>query len=163
MLVGALGMEAQIAGGIFAVSLIISGVLNIAYFWPVVYTAFFESEDEHDAKPLAEFPMGGIRDSYESVVAAGGGPAAADGGHEDEGHDTHSDHDDHGHHNGPPPGGWDRRTPFTESTWLMLVPITVIVTGAVVLGVVPGMTGFLDLAIEISEQVLGVTIGGGLA
>ncbi|MEF8786773.1 MAG: proton-conducting transporter membrane subunit [Haloarculaceae archaeon] len=163
MLVGALGMEAQIAGGIFAVSLIISGVLNIAYFWPVVYTAFFESEDEHDAKPLAEFPMGGIRDSYESVVAADGGPAAADGGHEDEGHETHSDHDDHGHHNGPPPGGWDRRTPFTESTWLMLVPITVIVTGAVVLGVVPGMTGFLDLAIEISEQVLGVTIGGGLA
>jgi formate hydrogenlyase subunit 3/multisubunit Na+/H+ antiporter MnhD subunit len=167
MLVGALGMEAQIAGAIFAGSLIISGVLNIAYFWPVVYTAFFESEDEHDAKPLAEFPMGGIRKSYQNVVAADGGPAAADGGHDEadhsHNHDEHTDHDDHGHHNGPPPGGWDRRTPFTESTWLMLVPITVIVTGAVVLGIVPGMTGFLNLAIEISEQVLGVTIGGGLA
>jgi NADH:ubiquinone oxidoreductase subunit 5 (subunit L)/multisubunit Na+/H+ antiporter MnhA subunit len=44
---------------VFAVALLVSGVLNIAYFWPVVYQAFFESEDAHDAKPLVEAPLGG--------------------------------------------------------------------------------------------------------
>ena len=33
---------------IFAVVLLISGMLNIAYFWPIVYQAFFESPDAHD-------------------------------------------------------------------------------------------------------------------
>ncbi|MFT4882649.1 MAG: formate hydrogenlyase subunit 3/multisubunit Na+/H+ antiporter MnhD subunit [Natronomonas sp.] len=44
---------------IFAVALLVSGVLNIAYFWPVVYQAFFQSEDAHDAKPLVEAKFGG--------------------------------------------------------------------------------------------------------
>jgi formate hydrogenlyase subunit 3/multisubunit Na+/H+ antiporter MnhD subunit len=44
---------------VFAVALLVSGVLNIAYFWPVVYQAFFETEDAHDAKPLVEAPLGG--------------------------------------------------------------------------------------------------------
>ena len=154
MLIGSLGMEAQLAGIIFAGSLIVSGVLNIAYFWPIVYAAFFESEDEHDAKPLVEFPMGGERESSSEVAADGGdhGPGVD--------HDDHGQHDHDGHHHGPPPGGWERHKPWTESTWLMLMPITVIVTGAVVLGVVPGVTGFLDLAIQISEAVLGTDLGG---
>ncbi|MEF8807582.1 cation:proton antiporter [Natronomonas sp.] len=44
---------------VFAVALLVSGVLNIAYFWPVVYQAFFQSEDAHDAKPLVEAKLGG--------------------------------------------------------------------------------------------------------
>jgi len=44
---------------IYTVALLVSGVLNIAYFWPVVYQAYFESEDAHDAKPLVEHPFGG--------------------------------------------------------------------------------------------------------
>jgi len=44
---------------VFAVALLVSGVLNIAYFWPVVYQAFFESEDAHDSKPLVEASLGG--------------------------------------------------------------------------------------------------------
>ncbi|SEO37613.1 multisubunit sodium/proton antiporter, MrpD subunit [Halogranum amylolyticum] len=54
----------------FTVALLVSGVLNIAYFWPVVYQAFFESEtpDGHDRKPLIENPLGG-----RSAVAADGG------------------------------------------------------------------------------------------
>ncbi|MFO7833335.1 MAG: cation:proton antiporter [Halohasta sp.] len=40
-------------------ALLLSGILNIVYFWPVVYTAFFEAEDAHDAKPLVDFPLGG--------------------------------------------------------------------------------------------------------
>ena len=40
-------------------ALLLSGILNVVYFWPVVYTAFFEAEDKHDAKPLVDFPLGG--------------------------------------------------------------------------------------------------------
>ncbi|WP_121744985.1 proton-conducting transporter transmembrane domain-containing protein [Natronorubrum halophilum] len=177
---------------LFAAVLLLSGVLNIAYFWPVVYTAFFESEDRHDAKPVLEFPRGGILESYgvtsgESVAADGG--ERPDGGSTDNGSDDHeyavdrypSDHtvpdgvepgrsdtgdsvravDHHGDHDdhltgGPPTGGWQRHSPFDESTWLMLVPITIIVTGAVVLGIVPDYAVFLDLATTIVEGVFGV-------
>ena len=193
------------AGGgywIFAATLLLSGVLNIAYFWPVVYTAFFESEDRHDAKPVLEFPRGGILESYtgdaaDQHVAADGGERADaeaetdpepadDDGRAGEGDDTededyeyavdkypsdhtmpdetdtggervgvtdhHGDHDDH-HTGGPPAGGWQRRSPFAESTWLMLGPIAVIATGAVVLGIVPDTAVFLELATRIVEGI----------
>ncbi len=198
MLIGA----GTVGGGywIFATALIVSGILNIAYLWPVVYTAFFESEERHDAKPLFEFPPGGKRESYfEDVATDGGAPQPAD---DDEGkseakgagtpepmpddggedtheyavdkypsdtdvpggaatHDDHADgHHDHGdhhdHHGGAPPGGWQRHSPFSESTWLMIVPITVIATGAVTLGVIPDYAVFLELATTIVEGVFGV-------
>ena len=204
MLVGALRMgdpsyaigEPTAAGIIFAGALIISGVLNIVYFWPVVYTAFFESEDSHDAKPLVDFPHGGEQQSYGVLddAHADGGDAGTpdkgsepvpDGGTEDgtdegeeyvdyreddtedtndgESHegdeqaDGHGEHEDHRdpHHHGPPPSGWERRSPREESTWLMLVPIAIIVTGAVVLGIVPGNVAFLDLAVQVAEAVTG--------
>jgi formate hydrogenlyase subunit 3/multisubunit Na+/H+ antiporter MnhD subunit len=44
---------------IFAVVLLLSGVLNIAYFWPIVYQAFFETPEASDGKPLVENPIGG--------------------------------------------------------------------------------------------------------
>ena len=121
-------------GVLFASSLIVSGILNIAYFWPIVYTAFFESEDAYDAKPLLEFDMGGEP----------GGQIMPDGG----------EHDEH-HHEGAPPGGWDRRTPFTESTWMMVAPIALLAVGALTLGVVPDHAIFLDLAQFIVEEVIG--------
>jgi len=46
-------------GLVFAAALLVSGVLNIAYFWPVVYQAYFESPEAHDRKPLISAPMGG--------------------------------------------------------------------------------------------------------
>ncbi len=214
LLIGAGGAAGAVHTGywLFATVLIVSGVLNIAYLWPVVYTAFFESEDRHDAKPLLEFPPGGQRESYgvlggenrshpdprtdggapqppddedgsegngagtpfddsgdrgsdESSYAVDEypsdadvpyGPGAARAGertHEDHA-DEHHDHDDH-HHGGPPTGGWDRRTPFTESTWLVVMPIAVIATGAVVLGLVPDYAVFLELADYIVELVEG--------
>ncbi|WP_254809409.1 proton-conducting transporter membrane subunit [Natronosalvus amylolyticus] len=200
---------------IFAASLIVSGVLNIAYLWPVVYTAFFESEDRHDAKPVFEFPAGGERKSYGVLegerdhdvapdggpdddvrkdryavdenpsdadvpfgpgsggsTAAGETPVAAnhdETGHEDNGNDHHDSamnepheihddghHDDH-HHGGAPQGGWERRSAltFSESTWLMLMPITIIVTGAVTLGILPDYAVFLELADTIVAGVTG--------
>ncbi|MXR53076.1 monovalent cation/H+ antiporter subunit D family protein [Halovenus sp. WSH3] len=124
---------------IFAVVLLISGVLNIAYFWPIVYGAFFESHDEADSKPLVEGRFGG-------------GPAeenvAADGGHED------GDHADNHHHGGPGPDGWER-VGWTgqEGSWLMLGPILLIASGAVVLGLIPYEVGFLELIELVAEEV----------
>ena len=147
---------------VFAVVLLVSGVLNIAYFWPIVYGAFFESHDRADAKPLVEGPLGG---TLSRAVAADGGPRT-DGGAEDaddsEGGDGHGqshkhepkhEHDsEHGHHGGPGPGGWDRvGWAGAEGSWLMLGPILVTVGGAVVLGVVPYEAAFLELV----ERVVG--------
>ncbi len=71
----------------FAGALLLSGVLNIIYFWPVVYTAFFEAEDRHDAKPLIDSPLGGETLSLTQP--------RADGGHES-GDDTNPDETDTG-------------------------------------------------------------------
>jgi len=54
---------------VFAAALLVSGVLNIAYFWPVVYQAYFETPEAHDQKPLVSAVFGG----REAVVADGGG------------------------------------------------------------------------------------------
>jgi NADH-quinone oxidoreductase subunit L/multicomponent Na+:H+ antiporter subunit D len=122
---------------VFAVVLLISGVLNIAYFWPIVYGAFFESHDSADSKPLVEGPFGGHLADGEPVP---------DGGDE-------TAHEE-GHHGGPGPGGWDR-VGWTggEGSWLMLGPILAIATGAVVLGVVPFEAVFLDLIESVVQGV----------
>ena len=176
LLIGA--VEANQA--IFAVVLLLSGVLNIAYFWPIVYGAFFESHDDADSKPLVEFPLGG---RASGGASAGEPEAVADGGtaddahdddaaatdehqegghhdtadHEHAGHAVHSDDQhDHDHHGGPPPGGWERAGwTGAEGSWLMLGPILVIVAGAVVLGVVPYQAMFLELIEVIAEGVVG--------
>ncbi|MFD1597637.1 proton-conducting transporter membrane subunit [Halobellus rarus] len=64
----------SIDGGnaIFALVLLTSGLLNIGYFWPVVYQAFFQTPEDSDAKPLVEFPIGGRR------VRADGGERPSD-------------------------------------------------------------------------------------
>jgi multicomponent Na+:H+ antiporter subunit D len=138
---------------VFAAVLLVSGVLNIAYFWPIVYGAFFESHDRADSKPLVEGPFGG-----ETDTTGTSGTAHADGGHRTDG--GHSDgHDDHapdgdGHHGGPGPGGWERvGWTGAEGSWLMLGPILVVVTGAVVLGVVPFQAVFLELVEMVAEEV----------
>jgi len=50
MLIGGIRMGAQLTPVAYYLvgALLLSGVLNIAYFWPVIYTAFFEAEDAHD-------------------------------------------------------------------------------------------------------------------
>ncbi len=68
--------------------------------------------------------------------------------------DEHHDHGDH-HHGGPPAGGWKRHSPFTESTWLMIAPISIIAAGAITLGIVPDYAVFLELATYIVEGVFG--------
>ena len=80
LLIGGIEMGAALTpiGYYLAGALLVSGVLNVAYFWPVVYTAFFEAEDEHDAKPLVDHRLGGEKRS--TLTATDGGEARADGG-----------------------------------------------------------------------------------
>jgi len=142
---------------VFALALLVSGVLNIAYFWPIVYQAFFESEDAVGTKPLIENPLGG------RAVTDGGQTPEGEGAHiEDvpdaEEHPEHVDHVADNHHGGPPEGGWEHRTPRTETTWFMLGPILAVATGAVVLGIVPSQAVFLELVVDIVEGATGVMI-----
>jgi multicomponent Na+:H+ antiporter subunit D len=156
---------------VFAVVLLLSGVLNIAYFWPVFYQAFFEAEDDHDAKPLVEFPLGGEPRSILPEAPMPDSGAVTDGGHDDHddhGHDDHGydKHDEHGHddehdddHGGPPAGGWERRGWLGgESTWFMLGPILAAMTGAVLIGVIPETAVFLRLVDVIVDGATGVSV-----
>ncbi|MEF8813619.1 MAG: proton-conducting transporter membrane subunit [Halovenus sp.] len=145
LLIGA--VEANQA--VFAVVLLVSGILNIAYFWPIVYGAFFESHDAADDKPVVEGPLGG-QPGDTSVVADGGDHA---GQHPP---DEHADDHASAHHGGPGPGGWDRVSwTGEEGSWLMLGPILAIAAGAVVLGVIPYEVGFLELIELVVAEVAG--------
>ena len=125
---------------VFTAALLVSGVLNIAYFWPVVYTAFFESQGDSDEKPLLAGPFGGRF----------GRAARTDGGHADDGHHVHDDHDDH--------GPFERRAPNgAEGSWFVVGPILFAAAGSVVLGVVPDAAVFLQVVREI---VAGATAMG---
>jgi len=161
---------------VFAAGLLLSGVLNVAYFWPVVYQAFFESEDDHDAKPLIENALGGTRDradgespaSAETDVVPDGGQASdaddgsgpdAESATGDEPDPAHVDHVADGHHGGPPAGGWAvRGWRGGESTWFMLGPILAAATGAVALGLLPRAFVFLRIVTEIVGGLPGVTL-----
>jgi multicomponent Na+:H+ antiporter subunit D len=97
MLIGGVRMGAQFTPVAYYLvgALLLSGVLNIAYFWPVIYTAFFESEDTHDAKPLVDFRMGG--ESRSTLPATDGGradDAATDGGRPEDDDDDDDGSDD---------------------------------------------------------------------
>ena len=133
---------------VFTGALLLSGILNIAYFWPVVYTAFFETPERSDEKPLVEADLGGYF----------GRETRADGGHAD-GQDDHAadDHGDHGGHGHS--GGWNRHAPTgAESTWFMLGPILFAAAGSVVLGVVPDTGVFLQIVREVAEAAVSMGV-----
>jgi NADH-quinone oxidoreductase subunit L/multicomponent Na+:H+ antiporter subunit D len=137
------------AGGVvFAAALLVSGVLNIAYFWPVVYTAFFESREGVDSKPLVEAALGG---RFGRGAGTSATDAAADGGRPADDAGTSPGH---GHH-----GPWDRRAPTgAESTWFIVGPILAAMTGAVVLGVAPNPAVFLRIVRLVVGAVTGVSV-----
>ena len=151
-------------GAIFAGALLLSGVLNIGYFWPVVYQAYFESPEDHDEKPLLRGILGG----HGAVETDGGEPVDAAESettdHADEEPEPYEeDHlgkydEAYDHHGGPPEGGWTHAGwRGGESTWFMLGPILAAATGAVVLGIVPNTAVFLEIVTTVVENV-GVTV-----
>jgi NADH:ubiquinone oxidoreductase subunit 5 (subunit L)/multisubunit Na+/H+ antiporter MnhA subunit len=169
---------------VFTVALLVSGVLNIAYFWPVVYTAFFESPDAADEKPVVEHSLGGWFATHDA--ATDGGRETADTGTEpaDARSDTDDaealEHDNHGYaetHEGQPLDdeeaaaqiqpehgpddslAWEhRRWTGEESTWFMLGPILFAMAGSLVLGVVPDTAVFLRIVRLVVENVTGVVV-----
>ena len=155
LVIGALSLD---GGLVFAAVLLVSGVLNIAYFWPIVYQAYFESPEGHDEKPLLEGPLGG-----RSELRADGGDDADDSADEgDTPRPEHVDHlgkhrEDHEHHGGPPEGGWDDRGwRGGESTWFMLGPILTAATLSLLLGTVPYTAVFLRIVDAIVGNLPGV-------
>ncbi len=172
---------------VFTAALLISGVLNIAYFWPVVYAAFFESKGDSDDKPLIEHVLGGRLFGDDAELATDGGHAEdaehadgddAVGGEHTDGDDAvggeHADgddavsgeHDEHGYaddhegdHGHGHHGDWESRGWFgQESTWFMLGPILFAATGSIVLGVVPDTAVFLRIVRLIVAATTGVSI-----
>ena len=75
LLIGAIDAGTSVFAGV----LFLSGLLNIGYFWPIVYQAFFQTPEDSDAKPLVEFPLGGQR-----LRADGGERADPDGSESDD-------------------------------------------------------------------------------
>jgi len=165
LLIGAI----DTGGIIFAGALLVSGVLNIAYFWPIVYQAYFESPEGHDDKPLIEGPYGG-----REVLRADGGRRDEDGDIDLEdaeaaaAADPEVDVDEmlgesqgahEGHYAGPPEGGWEKRDwRGGESTWFMLGPILAAATGAFLLGVVPHAAVFLRIVQLVVDNLPGVGV-----
>jgi len=166
---------------IFAAVLLISGVLNIAYFWPIVYQAFFETPEDHDTKPLLEGPYGG-RDAIRADGSGREEPETVDldgsvevdghhdggvhhghdeGDHTDDDHHASGDHhtDDDHHHGGPPPGGWTKSNwRGGESTWFMLGPILTAAALSLLLGIVPHTVVFLRIVETVVGNLPGVVV-----
>ncbi len=155
IVIGALQAKQAIFGG----ALLLSGVLNVAYFWPVVYQAFFQTPDDHDPKPVVEGPFGGSAHE-DAVETPSGASPATDGGTADDTADGHHDkahHPDehHSHHGGPPPGGWEARGwRGGEASWFVIGPILVAAAGAVAIGVAPSAVAFLEIVQEIVTGVV---------
>jgi len=133
---------------VFAFALLLSGVLNIAYFWPIVYQAFFETREESDEKPLVDAELGGhwgkVPDHYTPRVPV------ADGGDAD-GEDEHSDHGADGYW---ADAGWRGG----ETSPFVLVPILGVCACAVALGIAPATVYFLRVVRLIVENVTGVVV-----
>jgi len=153
--------------------LITSGALNVAYFWPIVYTAFFESPGEHGGKPLLGYPFGGKFVSSTPGKKAkkhkSDETALTDGGetpdkHEDEVQDKQEDEAPDKHEAHDEDGGsttvtdksnaeWDRpESRFGETTLLMLVPIMVTGTLVLLFGIGADYSGFFELIETIVEE-----------
>jgi len=146
---------------VFAVALLVSGMLNIAYFWPVVYQAFFERPGSHDEKPLVAGPYGGhFGRASNGTVSPDGGDNVETGAVDADRDDSEAptgdvDRSDDGHHGGPPTEGWERRNwRGGESTWFMLGPILAAAAGALLLGIVPGSVLFLDIVETVAAAVV---------
>ncbi|NHN42328.1 cation:proton antiporter [Halorubellus sp. JP-L1] len=171
---------------VFTAALLLSGVLNVAYFWPVVYTAFFESPGTGDPKPVVEHVLGG-RYGRPETAADGGRDADETPADETLADDVDVDdrptieRDDHGFaddhegqgprdrleaaahidpdHGHDPSLAWeDRRWNGEESTWFMLGPILFAAAGSVVLGIVPDTAVFLEIVRFVVEAVTGVSV-----
>jgi multicomponent Na+:H+ antiporter subunit D len=122
--------SAAAGGWVFLALLVVSGVLNVAYFWPIVYAAFFERPDDADPKPILDNPIGG-RDEAAGLRTDGGN------GEESAPHEERV--------------GWRG----DETTPLLLGPLLVTAALTVAFGLFPDHAVFLEVADAVVESVTG--------
>ena len=121
---------------------VLSGALNVAYFWPIVYAAFFETPETADPKPLIDGPLGGyaerdadarnttLRRSPETETAAGAS------GHRES-------------TRGKPSALSEETSPTLLGSLVVLGALIV------VFGVAPGELALFDLARQVAESSVG--------
>ncbi len=122
---------------IFALVFLLSGILNIAYFWPVIYIGFFKSKKDR-VGPLVSVSNDSLKDifSFNNIF-------------KESSKDNRTSVD----------GGWQKMGWFGgETTWFMLAPILFSVFGAVILGILPDMAVFLRIIWLIVSASMGVVI-----
>ena len=130
--------SAEADNGLVLALFVVSGGLNVAYFWPIVYAAFFEDADP-DPKPIVEEPMGGTR---------------TDGGAKSEPTDASTAAIRAQGDGGPTVGAeWERRTPTgAETTWLLLGPILAVGALVVAVGIAADWLFVLEAARMAAES-----------
>ena len=114
---------------------VLSGALNVAYLWPIVYAAFFETPETADPKPLIDGPLGGragskadARDAAQTVEPT-----------------VETD------------GGTSRQVfqRYDETSSTLLGSLLALATLIVIFGVVPGELVLFDLARQVAEASVG--------
>ncbi|GAB7090942.1 cation:proton antiporter [Halorubrum luteum] len=123
--------------------LVASGVVNVAYFWPIVYTAFFESAEHADPKPIVDGPIGGATTTA----------PRPDGGIDD----TQVTRGDHA--TGSPGDQWERADWWGgETSWLLVGPILATALVVVAFGVAVDWLFFADATRAIVDAATGVRV-----
>ncbi len=120
---------------------VLSGALNVAYFWPIVYTAFFETPETADPKPLIDGSLGGNGTNAHASAATrtSDSTAETDGGA--------SGRRDRADEKGP--------ALSNETSLTLLGSLVVLGSVVVVFGVAPGELALLDLARQTAEASVG--------
>lgn len=122
---------------LFALVFLVSGILNIAYFWPIIYTSFFKSQ-----KDKSEPFILGSNKIWKSIFSFN-----------DKFNESNKDNEANincGWKN----IGWNGK----ETTWFMLAPIIFSVLGAIILGILPDIAVFLRIIRLIVSVSIGVVV-----
>ncbi len=119
---------------LFVAVLLLAGLLKLLFLWPILLIAFVGEDAAAGFRPLAGGdPAAGAGDSA---------PTAPDGG--DAGDPVERT---------PADGPRERPGPLAEASPLLVVPVVLTAAGAVVLGVVPDLTPFWELARTAATEV----------
>ena len=144
------------SGPLVLAVLVCSSVLSVAYLWPVVYAALFETPADADPKPVVSGPLGGragerSQPSAEETGARADGsvPKAAD-------------------RVGPPPDAsgtravvgpdWTPQIDRREASPSLLYPTLATAALVVAIGIVPGELAVLELARLVAESATGTGV-----
>lgn len=139
---------------------VLSGALNVAYFWPIVYAAFFETAETADPKPIIDGPLGG-----RAGTAAKGRDSAAD---EDptattDGGPTDKQPDEPGQHKSAnekaKAGQAHPANTLYKGSPTLLGALALLGVLIITFGILPGEFALFDLAKQAAEASVGEVFG----